>query len=53
MSGLKVIITGARGMVGEGVLLECLQNVKINEVLMVNRKHYECIHPKTEELKMN
>ena len=47
---MKVIITGATGMVGEGVLLECLQNPAVSEVLIVNRKHYEATHPKLKEL---
>ncbi|MEO6720094.1 MAG: NAD-dependent epimerase/dehydratase family protein [Ferruginibacter sp.] len=50
MAGIKVIITGATGMVGEGVLLECLQNETVSEVLMVNRRHYELSHPKLKEL---
>jgi uncharacterized protein YbjT (DUF2867 family) len=50
MAGLKVIITGATGMVGEGVLFECLRNVKVSEVLIVNRRHYEVSHPKLKEL---
>lgn len=48
--GIAVIITGATGMVGEGVLFECLQNEKVSEVLMINRRHYECIHSKLKEL---
>jgi hypothetical protein len=47
---LKVIITGATGMAGEGVLFECLQNPKVSEVLIVNRRHYELLHPKLKEL---
>ena len=47
---MKVIITGATGMVGEGVLFECLQNLKVSEVLIINRKHYELRHPKLKEL---
>ena len=50
MSGIKVMITGATGMVGEGVLFECLQNPKVSEVLIVNRRHYEMQHPKLKEL---
>lgn len=50
MAAIKVIITGATGMVGEGVLMECLQNDDISEVLMVNRRHYERQHPKLKEL---
>ena len=50
MSSIKVIITGATGMVGEGVLFECLQNAKVSEVLIINRRHYEITHPKLKEL---
>ena len=50
MTGIKVIITGATGMVGEGVLFECLQNQKVSEVLIINRRHYELQHPKLKEL---
>jgi uncharacterized protein YbjT (DUF2867 family) len=50
MSSIKVIITGATGMVGEGVLFECLQNEKISEVLIVSRRHYQMKHPKLKEL---
>lgn len=47
---MKIIITGATGMVGEGVLLECLQNSAVSEVLIVNRKHVDISHPKLKEL---
>ncbi len=50
MSDIKVIITGATGMVGEGVLFECLQNPKVSDVLIINRRHYELNHPKLKEL---
>jgi len=50
MAGIKVIITGATGMVGEGVLFECLRNEKVDEVLIINRRHYELDHPKLKEL---
>jgi len=50
MSPIKVIITGATGMVGEGVLFECLQNSKVSEVLIINRRHYEISHPELKEL---
>jgi uncharacterized protein YbjT (DUF2867 family) len=46
---LKVIITGATGMVGEGVLFECLEHPAIDQVLLVNRKHYPLTHPKLKE----
>ena len=50
MSPIKVIITGATGMVGEGVMFECLQNEKVSDVLTVSRKHYEMQHSKLKEL---
>ena len=35
---LKVIITGATGMVGEGVLHECLLSPDVEKVLVVSRR---------------
>jgi uncharacterized protein YbjT (DUF2867 family) len=46
---LKIIITGATGMVGEGVLLECLRHADVKEVLIVNRRHADISHPKLKE----
>jgi len=46
---MKVIITGATGMVGEGVLLECLEHAQVEEVLCVSRKPTGRIHPKLKE----
>jgi uncharacterized protein YbjT (DUF2867 family) len=46
---LRVIITGATGMVGEGVLLECLEHPAVEQVLLVNRKPYVRTHPKLKE----
>ena len=46
---IKVIITGATGMVGEGVLLECLANPHVSEVLSVSRKSTAMSHPKLKE----
>lgn len=45
----KVIITGSTGMVGKGVLLECLESPKIEEVLVVNRNTLGMQHPKLKE----
>lgn len=47
---MKVIITGATGMVGEGVLLGCLENPAVKEILIVNRRHYDLQHTKLKEL---
>lgn len=46
----KVIITGATGMVGKGVLLECLDHDSISEVLVIGRNPSEIKHPKLKEL---
>ena len=47
---MKVIITGATGMVGEGVMHECLKNPEITEVLIINRKPYGLTHSKLKEI---
>src|SRR5262245_61709752 len=49
-SKLAVIITGVTGMVGEGVLFECLDHPAIHRVLMVNRRPYVMKHAKLSEL---
>ncbi|HEY4223065.1 MAG TPA: NAD-dependent epimerase/dehydratase family protein [Myxococcota bacterium] len=47
---MKVILTGATGMVGEGVLLECLDNPQVERVLVVSRKPCGIAHQKMSEL---
>lgn len=47
---MKVILTGATGMVGEAVLLECLDNTAVEKVLSVSRRPSGRSHPKLEEL---
>jgi len=47
---VKAIITGATGMVGEGVLLECLSNPEVEKVLVINRKPCGRTHPKLVEI---
>jgi len=46
---MKVILTGATGMVGEGVLLECLENPVVERVLSVSRRPSGHVHPKLTE----
>lgn len=46
---MKVIITGATGMVGEGVMLECLEHPEVEEVLSVSRRPYGVSFPKVKE----
>jgi uncharacterized protein YbjT (DUF2867 family) len=47
---MKVILTGATGMVGEGVLLECLDNPAVERVLSVSRRPNGRRHAKLTEL---
>lgn len=47
---MKVIITGTTGMVGKGVLLECLDSPDVEAVLVVNRRSLEMSHPKLKEV---
>jgi uncharacterized protein YbjT (DUF2867 family) len=47
---LNVIITGATGMVGEGVLLECLNHPSVEKILLINRKPSGYSHPKIKEI---
>lgn len=53
MSGsvkLKAIVTGATGMVGDGVLHECLVHPDVEAVLVINRKPCGIAHPKLKEI---
>jgi uncharacterized protein YbjT (DUF2867 family) len=47
---IRAIITGSTGMVGEGVMHECLQHPDVEKVLVINRKPGEYSHPKLTEL---
>jgi len=47
---MKVIITGVTGMVGEGVLQECLLRNEVSEVLIVNRKPSGFSNAKLKEI---
>jgi len=46
----NVIITGTTGMVGEGVLIQCLKSPEIDSVLVINRKSCGYTHPKLKEI---
>jgi len=50
MNKLSVIITGATGMVGEGVLYECLHHADIEKVLVITRNSCGYSHPKLTEI---
>jgi hypothetical protein len=47
---LKAIITGVTGMVGEGVLHECLLHNDVEEVLVVGRRSCGVVHLKLKEI---
>lgn len=47
---MKAILFGASGMVGQGVLRECLLDPNVEHVLSIVRKPSEQQHPKLAEL---
>ncbi len=47
---MKVVIFGATGMVGKGVLLECLDDARVEDVLLVSRHRTDVSHPKIREI---
>jgi len=47
---LKVIITGTTGMVGKGVLLECIDSPDVEQILVINRNPVGITHPKLKEI---
>lgn len=47
---MKAIITGASGMVGRGVLLECLDHDQVDQVLSIGRSKIETDHPKLKQI---
>ena len=47
---LKLLLTGATGLVGEGVLLEALEHPAVGQILMVSRRPSTLVHPKLKEL---
>ncbi len=48
--GKKVIITGATGMVGKGVLLACLASDEIESILLLNRSSIDIENKKITEI---
>lgn len=47
---VRAIVTGATGMVGEGVLHECLLHPEVESVLVITRKPCGVSHPKLKEI---
>lgn len=50
---MKAIIFGASGMIGRGVLLECLDDARVTEVLCVGRSKLDMEHTKLTQLEHN
>ncbi|MGA9292756.1 MAG: NAD-dependent epimerase/dehydratase family protein [Ignavibacteriaceae bacterium] len=50
---IKAIVTGSTGMVGEGVMHECLNHPEVESVLVINRKSINPNHPKLKEILHN
>ncbi len=53
MKKLNVIVTGASGMVGEGVMRICLNHPQVESVLVVGRRPCGTTHPKLKEIVHN
>jgi hypothetical protein len=47
---IKAIVFGAKGMVGEGVLLKTLDHKNVESVLVIGRRSYKMIHEKLKQL---
>lgn len=47
---INAIITGSTGMVGQGVLLECLEHPEVEKVLVINRQTLGLQHEKLREI---
>ncbi len=47
---LRILLTGATGMVGEGVLMEALASPEVERVLVLGRRSCEVEHPKLREI---
>ena len=47
---IKAVVFGATGMVGEGILHQCLNHPDVESVLVVGRKPCKVVHPKLKEL---
>jgi len=50
---ISVIITGSTGMVGEGVLHECLNDPRIASIVLLNRRSAGITHPRVKEILLN
>jgi hypothetical protein len=47
---IKACITGSTGMIGKGLLLECLDSADVESLLLINRRPLGIDHPKLKEI---
>jgi saccharopine dehydrogenase-like NADP-dependent oxidoreductase len=47
---MNIVIFGASGMVGQGVLPECLRDTGLEHVLVIGRSSAGCQHAKLREV---
>ena len=47
---MKVIVFGATGMVGAGVLIECLEDPRVRSILVIGRHSVRISHPTSRPL---
>jgi hypothetical protein len=50
INSINIILTGSTGMVGEGVLYECLHHPLVSKVLVINRSPCGIVHEKLQEV---
>lgn len=48
--GMRVLLVGGSGMIGQGVLLECLKRAEVSKVISVGRSALPQTDPKLEQL---
>ena len=53
MKPINILITGTTGMVGEGVLHECLSAPQIAFITLLSRRSTGVVHPKVKEVLMD
>ena len=47
---MKVLLFGATGMIGQGVLRECLLDPRVTQVVSIGRRPSEQTHPRMKEI---
>jgi nucleoside-diphosphate-sugar epimerase len=50
---LKPIIFGSTGMIGQAVLIECIESPDVESILLINRRSLNKQHPKIKEIVHN